>query len=59
VNHDIEAATQMPAVVDEVKQFIAILSDMSLDYILKETPSSPLVEVEYISGRITYPIPLS
>ena len=59
VNHDIQAATQMPPVVDQVKQFVTILADISLDHLLEESPTSPLVEVEYISGRITFPIPLT
>lgn len=57
INTDKTSWVDMPDIVPAVGQFVDILIDVKLDWILNQKMPNPRIEIEYISCRLSCNIP--
>jgi hypothetical protein len=54
---DLSSITEMPDMIPQVKQFITILSDIKLDWIIEQNLKNPRIEIDFSLSHISCSIP--
>lgn len=58
-NNDLLSSSETPDIIPEVVQFINILQDIKLDWIIKQNKQDPKVEIDFSPSHFEYRIPTS